>query len=386
MLLLLGLGSASARAAPYSALVVDANTGRVLYSKNADSLRYPASLTKMMTLYVLFEFLKAHRVDMHTRFVVTPNAAAQAPSKLGLQPGDTIMVIDAIRALVTKSANDVAVVVAENLGGTEANFGRMMTATARRLGMSKTVYRNPSGLPNDEQVTTASDMVKLAQHLMHDFPEYYDFFSIKQFSYAGNRYKNHNKLLFNYEGTDGIKTGYTRASGFNLVASVRRNDKHLIGVVMGGKTGRQRDARMRSLLDHAFPTAVASSTNPDIPFPARNPIAAARDQAPTATIASNAPARPEPSAQFEEGDASPASYQVQVGAYVEQSDAERRLVDVQAAARPLLKGRQPITLAHGKGSKSLYRARFAGFTEEDARSACKQLKGLDIACIVMPAE
>lgn len=375
-------GVGLALAAPYAGLVIDANTGRVLYARDADAARYPASLTKMMTLYVLFDFLRDRRLDLHTRFVVTPNAASQAPSKLGLQPGDTIMVVDAIRALVTKSANDVAVVVAENIGGTEENFARMMTATARRIGMSKTVFRNASGLPDDRQVTTARDMALLARRLMQDFPQYYDFFSTKYFSYSGRRYKNHNKLLFNYEGTDGIKTGYTRASGFNLVASVRRNSKHLIGVVMGGKTGSQRDAQMRKLLDNAFPNAVAMTIR-DVPFPSRNPLATPEPAA-TAAVAAAVPAMPQ-SNQIEEGDAALAGFHVQVGAYFNQQDAERRLADVAASAKSILQGRQPITLAHGSGERSLYRARFSGFSEEDARTACHQLKSLDIPCIVMPA-
>ncbi len=168
---------------------------------------------------------------------MTPYAASQSPTKLNLKPGSTIRTRDAIGALVTLSANDVAVTVAENLAGTEGNFARMMTKKAQAIGMMSTVFRNASGLPNDEQVTTARDMAILAQHLIRDFPEYYDCFQTKYFSYNGRRYRNHNRLLFGYKGTDGIKTGYTHAAGFNLTASVQRGDKHLVAVVLGGRTG-----------------------------------------------------------------------------------------------------------------------------------------------------
>ncbi len=392
---------AALEAAPYSALVIDANTGKVLHARNADSRRYPASLTKIMTLYVLFDFLKDKKVGLNSRFTVSAHAAAQAPSKIGVKPGDTIMVIDAIRALVTKSANDVAVVVAENLGGSEENFARMMTATARGIGMTQTTFRNASGLPDDEQVTTARDMATLGRRMMRDYPNYYDFFATKYFSYGGNRYRNHNKLLFNYQGTDGIKTGYTRGSGFNLVASVQRNDKHLIGVVMGGRTGAKRDAQMRRLLDRAFPQAVASRSIPTVPVPLRNPRTEPEQAvavANTAAVPSFVPfqQKPEPEAtapqQIEEGDTEATSsaglppFYVQVGAYASQADADRRLTEVGAKAASLLQGRQPLTLSFSDGGRPLYRARFAGFTESDAREACAQLKRLDIVCIVMRAD
>ena len=202
--------------------------------------RAPASLTKMMTLYVLFSYLRSGAVTPDTEFVVTPYAASQSPTKLGLKPGATIRAADAVNALVTLSANDAAVTIAENLAGTEGNFARVMTRKAQEIGMMSTLFRNASGLPNDQQVTTARDMAILAQHLIRDFPEYYGCFQTKYFTYRGHRYRNHNRLLFGYKGTDGIKTGYTRAAGFNLTASVKRDDKHLVAVVLGGRTGSQR--------------------------------------------------------------------------------------------------------------------------------------------------
>ena len=243
-----------------AAIVVDMNSGSILYSQAADMPRYPASLTKMMTLYVLFGYMREGKVAPSSDLTVTPHAAGQSPTKLGLKPGATIKASDAIKALVTQSANDAAVTIAENLAGSEENFARLMTDTARRIGMSNTTFRNASGLPDDEQITTARDMAILAAHLIHDYPEYYGVFETRYFSFNGRKYRNHNKLLFGYKGTDGIKTGYTRASGFNLTASVHRDNKHLVAVVLGGKTGSSRDAAMRALLDKHF--AAASDTKP----------------------------------------------------------------------------------------------------------------------------
>ena len=227
-------------------IVVDMNSGRILHEQASTAPRAPASLTKMMTLYVLFSYMRAGAVSPDSELVVTPYAASQAPTKLNLKPGATIRAADAVNALVTLSANDAAVTIAENLAGTEQNFARVMTRKAQELGMMSTLFRNASGLPNDEQVTTARDMAVLAQHLIRDFPEYYGCFQTRYFAYHGRRYRNHNRLLFGYKGTDGIKTGYTRAAGFNLTASVRRDDKHLVAVVLGGtnrRPARRRHAR-----------------------------------------------------------------------------------------------------------------------------------------------
>jgi len=236
----------------YAALVLDKYSGRVLFSRHADAHRYPASLTKIMTLYIVFEELAQENLTPDTKFTVSKHASGQAPSKLGLDPGDTITVENAILALVTKSANDVAMVVAENIGGSERKFAQRMTKRARELGMARTTFRNPHGLPDKRQVTTARDMATLAQRIMDDFPQYYSYFSTESFRFRGRVFNNHNNLLGDYEGTNGIKTGYTRASGFNLTASVMREGKHLVGVVLGGKTPRTRDDHMRDILDTAF--------------------------------------------------------------------------------------------------------------------------------------
>jgi len=234
---------------PYADIVLDANSGKVLHMDNADDVRHPASLTKIMTLYLLFEKLEAGKLRLDSQLPVSEHASVQAPTKLGLKPGQTIEVEDAIRGLVTKSANDAAVTVAEAIGGTEHDFAEMMTAKGHTLGMTHTVYRNASGLPNDEQITTARDQATLGHAIQERFPRYYKYFSTPSFTWKGETLRNHNHLLGRVDGMDGIKTGYTQASGFNLVASVRRNDRHIVSVVLGGSSAGARDARMRSLIE-----------------------------------------------------------------------------------------------------------------------------------------
>ena len=240
-------------AAPkFSAIAVDARTGKILFGKNIDSYRYPASMTKMMTLYLLFEDLKRGKISLNTPLRVSRYAASRPPSKIGFRKGQTILVRHAIMALVTKSANDVATAIAENLSGSEKAFARRMTRTARRIGMTKTTFRNASGLPNRSQMTTARDMATLGLRLQRDFPRSYKYFSTRRFSYRGRRYGNHNRLLGRIQGVDGIKTGYTRASGFNLTSSVRRGRKRIVAVVMGGRTGGARNRYMTNLIAKVF--------------------------------------------------------------------------------------------------------------------------------------
>jgi D-alanyl-D-alanine carboxypeptidase len=394
-----------------AAIVVDMNSGSILYSQGADLPRYPASLTKMMTLYVLFGYMREGKVTPSSDLMVTPQAAGQSPTKLGLKPGTAIKTSDAVKALVTQSANDAAVTIAENLAGSEENFARLMTDTARRIGMSNTTFRNASGLPNDEQITTARDMAILAAHLIHDYPEYYGVFETRFFSFNGRKYRNHNRLLFGYKGTDGIKTGYTRASGFNLTASVHRDNKHLVAVVLGGKTGSSRDAAMRALLDKHFAAAsdtkpspeqlVASLvTPPSLPAvmkPALAPAPAPRP-APTppssraegdiaepaypikASLAVSAPTPTTKSVRYA------GAFHVQVGAFVSQADAENRLGMVQQRAVDLLDGHLPFTASFMKDDKEWYRARFAGFSKDDAQTTCAALKKRSLECVVMTAD
>lgn len=236
----------------YAALVMDAQTGEILMARHADSQRHPASLTKVMTLYMLFEAIDAGKIRMNDRIPVSAFAAGKPPSKLGLPAGSTIRVEDAVKALVTRSANDIAAALGEKLGGSERNFAAQMTARAKRLGMSRTVYRNASGLPDQQQITTARDQARLAQAMLNDFPHYYHYFGITNFEFQGANYHNHNRLLGNYSGLDGIKTGYVNASGFNLIASAKQNNRRLIGIVMGGRTSHSRNAHMVKLLDEGF--------------------------------------------------------------------------------------------------------------------------------------
>ena len=293
MLIALQTGPAEARR--YASIVIDASNGRVLHAENPDRKAYPASLTKIMTLYMVFEALESGKLTMNSKLKVSRRAARMPPSKLGLRTGQTIKVKDAMLALMTKSANDVAVAVAEALGGTESNFARLMTRKARALGMSRTSFRNASGLPNSKQLSTARDMSKLARIVLRKFPKYYKYFSTRSFTYRGRAYNNHNKLLKSFLGTDGIKTGYTHASGFNLVASAVRDNRRLIGVVFGGKTGRSRDKHMKKLLTRAFAKAGKRGVPALVSAPRRKPPGTdGRTGGRLATLVAEAQARREP--------------------------------------------------------------------------------------------
>lgn len=250
------LTPASAKPARKQAtLVIDANTGKILHAQDADALRYPASLTKMMTLYMIFSEIEQGRLKFTSKIRFSRRASKAPPSKLGIKRGKSIEVLDAIKALVTKSANDVARAVAEKIGRTEYGFAKKMTKKAREIGMTSTTFANASGLPNKRQRSTARDMVTLALRLQDEFPQYYHFFAMTEFNYRGKRYKNHNNLLKRFPGMDGIKTGYTRASGFNLVSSVRAGKKHVVAAVFGGRTAKARDAHMQVLLFKALERA-----------------------------------------------------------------------------------------------------------------------------------
>ncbi len=252
--MLLGIGPASAQIGSdrYSSIVIDAASGAVLSAVNADEPRYPASLTKMMTLYMVFEALRDRRLGLGSAVPVSAHAAAMSPSKLGLIPGTRITVEQAILGLVTKSANDAAAALGELLGGDEERFAQMMTLRARALGMAHSTFRNASGLPDPEQLTTARDLAILARHLVQDFPEEYRYFSTPSFTFRGRMVLNHDHMLQSYPGADGIKTGYIEASGFNLVTSAVRSDVRLIGVVLGAARPGERDVHMAALLDAGF--------------------------------------------------------------------------------------------------------------------------------------
>jgi D-alanyl-D-alanine carboxypeptidase len=273
---------------PYASIVIDVNSGRVLQATNADAPRFPASITKVMTLYMLFEQIERGKFRLDSELPVSAFAARQAPSKIGFDAGETIAVEDAILALVTKSANDVAVVVAEAIGGDQETFAEMMTRKARAIGMKSTTFKNASGLPNPEQVTTARDLTVLGRAIHDRFPRYWRYFQSRSFEYAGRNYRNHNRLLGRVDGVDGIKTGFTRASGFNLLTSAKTGNRHLMAVVLGGRSGRIRDAQMASLVEDHLPRAFAGARQTPV-------FAEGRSEEPvvTAQVPDNRPVRAE---------------------------------------------------------------------------------------------
>ena len=283
LVLLFGI-SGLAKANDTAVILYDYDAGRVVYEKNADEIHYPASLTKMMTLYLTFQALSKEQIGAQSQFPVSYNASIQEPSKLGLLPGQYITVDNLILGVATNSSNDAATVLAEGLGRNVQSFSQMMNQEAQQLDMLNTYYENPTGLPNSNQVTTARDMLKLAIALYRDFPEYYAIFATRHFNYHGHPYKNHNHLLYNYQGVDGIKTGYIRAEGYNLVGSAQRNGRRLLAVVLGGKTAQARDRLMRFLLDRGFNNA----TNFEPPQAASKPEEVAEKPATKTTTSKHA--------------------------------------------------------------------------------------------------
>ncbi|NQW10683.1 MAG: D-alanyl-D-alanine carboxypeptidase [Alphaproteobacteria bacterium] len=391
------IAGAAQAASKYAALVIDADTDTVLFSRNGDARRHPASLTKIMTLYMLFEALESGHIKPGQHLTVSKRAAGQPPSKLGLKRGQTIKVEDAIRALVTKSANDVATAISEALGGTEYRFALKMTDKARALGMRKTTFRNASGLHHRRQVTTARDMATLAIAIQRDFPQYYHYFSTRSFTWKGRTYTNHNKLLGRYRGTDGIKTGYIRASGFNLVASVERNGHRLIGVVFGGKKGVTRDRQMRNILDRGFKQVaeirVASAT-PPLPVPRPQDQDTATDKPAALLVATAvahvlpAPPLPTPAPEMEAGsrDGGDDDWGVQVGAYSTEVRAQRAIAVARGQVTGLLNSADAKVETLNRRDGPIFRARLVGLMETEARAACLALKRRHLPCVPVPAK
>lgn len=397
--------AAPAQAGRYASIVIDSDSGSVLHAASPDAKSYPASLTKVMTLFLLFDELDSGRIRLDTKFTTSAHAAGQAPSKLGLEPGEKISVENLILALVTKSANDAAVVAAEGVGGTEVNFAQMMTRKAQSLGMRSTVYRNASGLPDLGQVSTVRDQATLARALIRTHPGYYKYFSTRQFVYEGQPINTHNRLMLRYQGADGIKTGYIHASGFNLISSAKRDGKRIIGVVFGGNTAASRDKHMGQLLDKGFAklrkggaVEVASAPSgddeelPDIDelvAAAQSAKAPAVKAAPAKKVVLRAPSKSKAKAAAaaddddEEdsiGDADPSVWSIQVGAFSEYRPAQKAAGE---AARKLggLVSKASIDIDKtGKGKKAVYRARISGFTEDQARAACRRLSKAGKAC------
>lgn len=394
------LSISGAALAQEATLVLDANNGNVLYAYQQDDQLYPASLTKMMTLYMAFEALGKKRLAPDQTLVVSSKAASQPPSRLGLKEGQIILAKDAILALITKSANDAAVVLAEALSDAEPEFARAMTRKAQKLGMTDTVFRNASGLHEDGQVTTAHDMGKLALALLRDHPDYYKQFATRSFSWQGHSYANHNPLLGSYKGADGIKTGYIRQSGYNLVGSAERNGQRLIAVVLGSKTPSIRDWTMTTLLDYGFeqiagkPTITQSRSLPYITNPTGEKALRVAIRGSTSPIMlakrSRQPAASAPAAQTTATStrkssalASGKGWAVQVGAYPSTSPAENAALRAKAKIPDLL-GNTRLSLPQTNSGGSLfYRARLVGLTENQARAACRHLANHAIPCLAV---
>ena len=368
VLLFLAFFSQNIAKAKYASLIIDAKTGAELFSRNANIKKFPASLTKIMTLYMVFDSLENRKWTLQKRLKVSRRASRQPQTRLGLKRGSTITVKTAILALITRSANDVATVVAENMSGSEIKFARAMTKKARKLGMVRTTFRNASGLPNRRQLSTARDMAKLAIAIRKNFPEYYHFFKTKKFRYRGRTYRNHNMLLGRYSGTDGVKTGYTNASGYNLVASVKRRGKHLIGVVFGGKTGPRRDRHMVNLFDRSFRKLDRwAKISPPVPKPSPLKTYLVQHDPTENTFGKN-------------GD-----WGIQVGAY---SKAKVARLMIKLVHSHLKLNRKEISSkvekvkrAHG----TIFRARVLGMGERQARIACASLMTKHLPCVPVPA-
>jgi D-alanyl-D-alanine carboxypeptidase len=424
-----------------SSILVDAATGEVISANNADARTYPASLTKMMTLYQLFDALKRGQIGMNDTIVFSAHAAAQDATNLAVSAGDTIKVETAIKAVVVRSANDAATAIGEKLAGTEWAFAKRMNQTAKALGMTNTVFQNANGLPDPDQHTTARDMAILAVSLLRDFPEYYHYFSVESFTYRGVQYAGHNRVLNKFDGADGIKTGYIRASGFNLVTSAQRNGRRLVGVIMGGETPYIRDKNMVAMMTKGFKTTSTTGTQlalngsvkmtPTPAAPATLAVAAAAQPAPAASVppppsvaapamvatalapvAGSAAATATvmtptfadgsdqllpvlkpgtelqltsagvPDAQAVEPvwrSNSPATYGVQVGAYSQYAPAQSAALRVTRAMPGIFSDARIVV----DESNSLYRARLMGLSKADAEQACAKLHAQQSDCMVL---
>lgn len=415
----------------YAAIVVDATTGEVLFARHADSRRYPASITKVMTLYLAFEALAEGRVKLDDVLTVSPRAASQPPSKLGLAAGQTITLEDAMKATAIRSANDMAVVIAEHVGGSEARFAAMMTLKARDLGMTDTRYVNANGLPDSRQITTARDLAVLSRAVMRDYPQYYRFFGFHDWTYNGRSYRNTNGLLLNAYGYDGLKTGYTNASGYNLAASAVRDGRRLIAVVLGGRSSATRNAHLGELIDLGFevermraqgqlipvaqtvfeqrgygvdtrmdsgPLQYASATSNDedqggstavsyASLPAEPPVVERVTPAPSqvrdVTAALNGAPAAAPATRRSNSRAQPARpagrWAVQVGAFRDEQVARDWLTEVARRFRTQFADAGRDIQRAGEWRRS----RFTGLTEDAAVAACRALAERRVTCMVV---
>lgn len=406
----------------FAAIVIEANSGRVLYERMSNDTRYPASLTKMMTLYLLFEQVQKGNMTLSTQMTTSSYASSQDPTKLGLDPGDQISVEDAIKALIVRSANDVAVVTAEHLSGTEWAFAARMTQKAREMGMARTTFVNASGLPDEGQRSTASDLVLLSRRLVTDFPQFYPYFRLQSFYWGGRSFEGHNNLMKFFDGADGLKTGYTRMSGFNLASSATRQGTRLIAVVMGGRSARDRDIQSAELLESEFtrmglgrPAPVIVAMSPLVLDDEEAAAEAAQDSAtafrPDATspvVMATAPA-PAPAGQpagapvyasipsspreVGQGDTAEqvrsipvthsSQWGIQVGAHSTREKAEAQLQEVSAKERAIIGGARSAIVQLDVRGETFYRVRFGAFTPAKAESLCKQLQKRGTSCLVV---
>jgi D-alanyl-D-alanine carboxypeptidase len=414
VLALLTVAGGAAQAG-YTAIVIDVTNGNVLYERSPDTQKYPASLTKMMTLYLVFEALERGDIDMDTEWSVSSRASQQPPSKLGVKTGDTIAVRDAIMALMTKSANDVATVVAEGMSGTEWQFAQDMTAKARQLGMSRTTFGNASGLPDDSMVSTARDMATLAVRLQNDFPQYYTLFSTTSFTYHGQTYGNHNKLLGVVDGVDGLKTGYTRAAGWNLAASALRDGRRIVAVIMGGKSRIWRDERMKQLIGEGY--VLAARLDRDVPLPEDHPLRSEQIMVAGLVTAPAAPEYPRevggipvpaPHPEREtvlagnysvdsleqalgetaflstaQGSVEDTPWAMQVGAYSKFENAYSAIDMAEVHLRNIMGEVATVVTSSETENGEFYRARFVGLSEEQAREGCRILLEKNLPCAVV---
>jgi D-alanyl-D-alanine carboxypeptidase len=413
-----GIGQAAARPA-FSSVVVDARNGAIIKGENIDAPRHPASLTKMMTLYLLFQDLKAGRVKMSTPLRVSARAASMAPSKLGLRAGSTITVHDAIYALVIKSANDAAATVGENLGGSESAFALRMTRTAHAIGMNRTVFRNASGLPNPAQLTTARDMATLGLRLMRDFPQYYPYFRATSFNYRGRHIRTHNPLVGRFDGTDGIKTGYIAAAGYNLVTSTRRGNKRVVGVVLGARSNAARSAYMMAMITRAFPACKDGSTVAAVAGSSKgavNPItlassasatvaepeakALAVDNESLAAVAADASDTPvvleaamtPKKKTVIEGNivdglavaSLPSNWTVQISDFKKKGDADAVINTLKKSGAANMSGKNAFAVAAKRGRKMVYQVVIKGYSQGEAKSSCARVAATGMACAVIP--
>ena len=379
---------ASSAKAKYASFIINENTKRIYHNTNADTRNYPASLTKIMTLYMIFDSLKNKKISMNTKFKISKRAARQPPSKLNLSAGSSITVRNAILALITKSANDVATVVAENLGKSERNFARLMTKKARKLGMSRTTFKNASGLPNRGQLSTARDMAVLGMAIRKNHPNFFKLFKTKSFVYKGVKYTNHNNLLSNYSGTDGIKTGYTNASGFNLVASVERNGQRIIGVVFGGKKARSRDKHMISLLNKYFKT---SPSKPLVRIAKPSEMPKVRPKIIVSEKNVKSFKIPPKTTKTLYSENVQDDWFVQIGAFKNRLNAHkaarnaRNIVPEQLGNLPASLSKITKTNNADNNLEYLWRVRFIELAENQARSVCAELWTSGLSCIPLPS-